>query len=137
MRINMNMRKIIREFDLYSRRLKNKAGLTAPQLVCLKYIMNNEPATITEIAKSIHLSNSTVLGIIDRLEAKNYIRRERSTEDRRLVNLILLEKGKTLLSGLSDELRNPLTLSLVRMSQPEREEVDRALRTITDNIKLT
>ena len=57
----------------------------APQLMCLRTVIANGPLTATAISREIHVSPSTVVGILDRLEDKGLIRRERGREDRRIV----------------------------------------------------
>ena len=82
MRILKSIRRIIRAVDLHSRKLSSQHKITTPQLVCLLAIVEKEPTRLSDIAKSISLSPATVIGILDRLEAKGFVRRERSTTDR-------------------------------------------------------
>jgi len=48
-------------------------------------LSKNKKMKITELSHHLSLSNSTVSGIIDRLEAQEMVVRERSTEDKRVV----------------------------------------------------
>jgi len=52
---------------------------------------------VKDIARSINLSSATVTSILDRLEARNYVIRERSETDKRKVGLHLTELGKSVL----------------------------------------
>lgn len=60
-------------------------GLTMPQGFVLGILMKNGEMKITELSGKISLSNSTVSGIIDRLEKQQLVERRRSEEDRRVV----------------------------------------------------
>ncbi len=79
------LRRIIRAIDLHSRTLVQRYGLTGPQLVLLKELMDGEARTVGELARAVSLSQPTVTGILDRLERKGLTHRSRSTGDRRKV----------------------------------------------------
>jgi len=85
------LRKIIRAIDLHSKQLVQKFGLTWPQLLVLQSIAKNESVTATEIAKFARLSNATIKDILDRLEKKKFIIRERSHADKRRIYISLTE----------------------------------------------
>jgi DNA-binding MarR family transcriptional regulator len=79
------LRRIIRAVDLHSRSLVQRYRLTGPQLVVLKAIADGNPSSVGEIARSVHLSQATVSGILDRLESRGLLTRTRSHDDRRRV----------------------------------------------------
>jgi DNA-binding MarR family transcriptional regulator len=59
--------------------------LTSPQLFILMELFSEQPRMLGNLAKAVDLSNSTVSGIIDRLELKGLIERKRDDNDRRVV----------------------------------------------------
>jgi len=61
------------------------AGMSAPQGMVIGLLSKNKKMKITELSSKLSLSNSTVSGIIDRLEAQEMVVRERSNEDKRVV----------------------------------------------------
>ncbi|WP_119393634.1 MarR family winged helix-turn-helix transcriptional regulator [Salinibius halmophilus] len=93
------LRRIIRATDLHSKRLGRSTGLTTPQLLVLQTVNKIPFATVNEVAKSISLSQATVSTILDRLEAKGLITRQRNDQDKRKVNLILTEQAEQVVSG--------------------------------------
>ncbi|WP_115718682.1 MarR family winged helix-turn-helix transcriptional regulator [Gallaecimonas mangrovi] len=90
----MALRRIIRAIDLHSRQLTKATSLTGPQLMLLRTIDENPGDTTRSIAKMANLSQATVTSIIDRLEAKELVCRQRSSLDKRKVELTLTEQGK-------------------------------------------
>lgn len=94
------LRKVIRATDLYSKQLNKRTGLTAPQLLILREIAA-APGGITasSVAQNITLSPATVSNVIDRLEHRELIHRERSTQDRRRVVLSLTDLGRERLAA--------------------------------------
>ncbi|MFD1178046.1 MarR family winged helix-turn-helix transcriptional regulator [Paenibacillus puldeungensis] len=69
-------------------------GITGIQFMALKAIQNNPQIGVTELADVLRLGNSTVSGVIDRLEKANLVVRKRSDSDRRSVTLEITEKGR-------------------------------------------
>jgi len=106
------IRRIVRAVDLHSRRLVEHHGVTAPQLATLAEAYRRESATISTLARSVHLSQPTVSGIVDRLERQGFVERRRSSSDRRSVVVCVTESGHRLLtespSLLQDRFRNQL-----------------------------
>lgn len=87
------LRRVIRATDLHSRNLIKTTGLTAPQLLLLQTIRVKGEVTIGELAQDISLSQATVTNILDRLENRGYIYREKSSQDKRKVHAYLTDKG--------------------------------------------
>ncbi|WP_158967340.1 MarR family winged helix-turn-helix transcriptional regulator [Paraglaciecola sp. L3A3] len=95
----VSMRRIIRAIDLYSKKLSKESGLTSPQLIVMQEIAANDGIMVKQIAENINLSSATVTSILDRLEARNYVIRERSVQDKRKVGLHLTPTGQLAMQG--------------------------------------
>lgn len=67
------------------RRSLEEFGVTLPQIFVMSTLMEYGKMKITELSKKLNLSNSTVSGIVDRLEKQKLVIRIRSEEDRRIV----------------------------------------------------
>ncbi len=87
------LRRVIRATDLHSKRLAKTTGLTAPQILLLQAIRNEGEVTIGELAKQVSLSQATVTTILDRLEVRGLVRRERSQMDKRKVHAHLTDEA--------------------------------------------
>lgn len=83
------LRRVIRATDLHSKHLAKTTGLTAPQILLLQTIRNQGEITIGELANQMSLSQATVTSIIDRLEKRKLVYRERSKKDKRKVHAYL------------------------------------------------
>lgn len=82
-----SLRRIIRAIDLHSRLLAQKYGLTGPQIIILQELQRKQNHTVGSLAHEVSLSPPTVTSILDRLEKKNLIARNRSVEDKRRVEI--------------------------------------------------
>ncbi len=79
------LRRIIRAVDLYSKRLERQCNLTGPQLIILNLLANAEELSVSELAARASLSSATVTSILDRLEKRGCVVRDRHPVDRRRV----------------------------------------------------
>lgn len=93
MQIIMRIRQIIQEMSKYSKYILENYKITVPQLICLHEVYQHGPISIGALTKIVFLNNSTVTGIIDRLEKREYVRRVRISKDRRQVHLEITEPG--------------------------------------------
>lgn len=69
-------------------------NLTAPQGMLIGTLTKNGPMKVKDLSEMMCLSNSTVSGIIDRLEKSGHVERVRSEEDRRVVMIDVTPKTR-------------------------------------------
>jgi len=98
------LRQIVRAMDVHSKYLHKYYGLSGPQLTILKELSDVNEIPTGQLAKKISLSQATVTDILDRLEEKGLIIRQRSSFDKRRVYIQISEKGKAIV------LKNPSLL---------------------------
>ncbi|KTD34411.1 transcriptional regulator, MarR family [Legionella moravica] len=118
--IILALRKIMQQMDYHSRRLNKCYGLTIPQIVCLYEIYENGRMTISALSKKIYLSMSTIVGVIDRLEEKQFVNRTRDIEDRRIIYIDITEKGKEFVAAAPYLLHNRLNDNLQVLTEEEQ-----------------
>ncbi|MDD2767865.1 MAG: MarR family transcriptional regulator [Methylococcus sp.] len=87
------LRRIVRSLDLQSKQLQ-KSGLTGSQLLILKALEQKDSMTGNQISYAVNLSQGTITAVLDRLEAKEMVSRERSSTDRRRLVITLTETGR-------------------------------------------
>jgi DNA-binding MarR family transcriptional regulator len=119
-RILDSVRQIIRAVDMDSRRLILEHRITAPQLMCLRAVIEKGSTTASGIARRIHVSQSTLVGILDRLEIKGLIERSRSTEDRREYIVTPTEEGRHVVGRVPFPLQHTLGRALIQLSEEDR-----------------
>jgi DNA-binding MarR family transcriptional regulator len=94
------IRRLARAVDIQSRRIDRELGLTLPQYIVLSAVSDLGNGTSREIAAASDASPATVVGILDKLEAKGLVERARSTTDRRSVHTRLTETGAATLARI-------------------------------------
>ncbi|AZY49763.1 MarR family winged helix-turn-helix transcriptional regulator [Bordetella avium] len=130
LRILRALRRITRSIALHSRQLAAVSHITAPQLMCLRAVIASGPSTATAISREIHVSPSTVVGILDRLEDKGLIRRERGREDRRIVFVTATPAGRALASEAPSPLQKHLADALNALPELEQATITLSLERI-------
>lgn len=101
----ISLRRIIQAIDLHSRQLARQHGITTPQLIILKQIEGQEAITVSEVAKQVSLKQATVTDILNRLERKGLVLRQKDTDDRRRVLVKETDLGKKLLEAAPSPLQ--------------------------------
>ena len=132
LQILKSIRRVIRAVDIHSRKLKADYQLTAPQLICLKSIIDKGHTTTSQIAQDVFLSPSTVVGILDRLEQRGLISRDRNAKDRRIVNVAATEKGKRVGKNAPSALQKSLAEALQQLPQLEQATIALSLERIVN-----
>jgi DNA-binding MarR family transcriptional regulator len=127
-----SLRKIIRAIDLYSQKLEDTCGLTAPQLMCLMSITRNKKLTAIELARRVRISPSSLVGILDRLEQKGLIARERNHSDRREIFIMATKLGAKTASQAPSPLQDNLAVGLKKLPEKKRANIARSLNLIVD-----
>ncbi len=105
-KVLISLRRIIQAIDLHSRQLVMQHGITTPQLIILKQIEGKETTTVTQLAKRVSLKQATVTDILNRLERKGLIQRQKDTGDRRCVLVKETDAGKKLLEAAPSPLQD-------------------------------
>ena len=126
------LRKIIRAIDLHSKKLERESGLTGPQLLVMQVISQAEPVTAGQIAREVNLSQATVTSILDRLEKKAYLRRERSQEDKRKVYVYLTEAGGQVLEQAPTLMQENFIRSFSHLDEWEQNLILSSLQRVAE-----
>lgn len=114
--------------------LSTKYGLTMPQFQLLLAAVQNADVTLGGLSEELNCSRGNVTGIVDRLERDQWLERERSTHDRRVITVRLTEKG-TKVTAIRTELANELAgLSKIWDGQ-QRETLVRMLMNLYKELK--
>jgi MarR family transcriptional regulator, organic hydroperoxide resistance regulator len=98
--LTKRLRVVARGFNKYSKYLQEHHKITIPQIICLREVHEHGPITLGALTKIVALNNSTVTGIVDRLENQQLLQRTRTSSDRRQIHLQMTEKGVRFLTDI-------------------------------------
>lgn len=112
-------------------------GLTSAQADALFFILKehrHKALSATEVRNELKLSQSTVAGILARLEAKGFIERREDVADSRRILLEPTEKSLALKDSIGESAARTEELLLTGMTQEEKECFSRLLAMASKNI---
>ncbi len=118
---------------VYDRRVKS-LGLTRSQWWVLNHLFRGDGVTQTELAETLEVEKPTLGRLLDRLEAKGWVRREDDATDRRAWRVYLTDEvGPAMreLRAVAAELRRD---ALAGLSAAERERFVDTLLAIKANL---
>ena len=120
LQIIMRLRQIIQEMSRHSKHLLEKYKITIPQLICLREIFQHGPISLSALTKIVFLNNSTVTGIVDRLENRGFVQRTRISKDRRQVHAEITQTGIDFIENSPPPLRKTF---FNRLAELEEEKI--------------
>ncbi|MEK5339344.1 MarR family transcriptional regulator [Weizmannia sp. FSL W8-1119] len=110
-----------------------KEHVTLNEFMVLK-LLSESPMRSSDLSKMLQVSASHITSVTDSLVEKGLIERRRSNKDRRVVDLILTEKGKSLIGRLKEIKSRFLKDQLDVFTEEERETLYRLFRKLEDHL---
>ena len=108
-------------------------GLNSTQFIVLKHLGEGAARTAADLCRLNRYDTGAMTRILDRLEEKGLVRRERGREDRRVVFLRLAPAGKALLPRLMAVGTRVLEVHLAGFGVNEVEALKGYLQRMIDN----
>jgi MarR family transcriptional regulator, multiple antibiotic resistance protein MarR len=108
-------------------------GLTGAQFSVLKNVAAGTAATAADLCRTMHYDTGSMTRMLDRLEEKAVLRRERCTKDRRVVFLRMTATGKELLPQLRSAAVRVLSRHLAGFSPEEVDNLKQYLDRMIEN----
>ena len=117
--------------NFFERTVLAPSGLSWTAFVVLWVSWIWEPIETRTIAEEGGFSKATLTGVLQTLESRGLIKRNRSLEDKRLVLVTLTAKGRKLMLTLFPEFNKHEQEVLSGLSAQQKRELATALRKIT------
>jgi DNA-binding MarR family transcriptional regulator len=118
-----------------TRAVAEQYGLTGSQLLVLKMLQPAGQLSLSELSEKIRAKNSTVTGIIDRMERDGIVLRNRSEEDRRVVHLSLTPKGRKLAQAAAVDPMHLFRALLEDLPQKDAAELERIMKRLAGRVR--
>lgn len=119
--IMQSLRRMIKSLQDYSQTVFSHFGITGPQLWALKTINQVGSLSLGELSERMYLHPSTISGVIDRLEKRGYLVRDRNEDDRRIVKVRLTPKGRILVRKAPNPVQGKMIYGLRKL---KKEKLD-------------
>lgn len=105
----------------------------------LEILLHKGPTPVNTIGEKVRLTSGSITTAVQRLERKGLVRRERSTDDARVVQVHLTDAGRRLISEAFDAHAATLDVLFETLDEGERTQFAALMRKVgrhADNLKL-
>lgn len=110
-------------------------GLSMSRFWVLAYVNKRTGLTMGDLKQSMMLSGSSVSGLADQLIMDGFLRRERDSDDRRIVRLSLTSKGANLVKDTMEFRRKQIESALQYTDQEHLQTATNLLRQINKTLR--
>lgn len=120
--------------EAFGRKLDG-SGITRIQWIVLYYINEADSISQRELAQLMRVKDSSIGRLIDRLERDGLLIRQRSAQDRRVINVEMTDKGSELfhkIIHLGEEFNDELTRGIPK---EDLKTFDRVLKQMLLNVQ--
>lgn len=124
------LRRIMRATQMSAKKLARQSGMTTSQLIVLQILQTYGEMTARQIAQSMNLTQATVTSLLDRLQERGWVTRERGREDRRRVHVRLTKIGQRRLERAPESLQQHFVTQFAALQPWEQSWIVAALQRV-------
>ncbi|WP_075981993.1 MarR family winged helix-turn-helix transcriptional regulator [Bacillus massilinigeriensis] len=106
--------------------------ISQSEFTILKLLSRNQSLKASDLSKILNVSASHITSVTDSLVKKGYLKRKRSEVDRRVVDMIVTDIGKSLIKEFGEKKSEYFYSKLKRFSDDEMAEFVRLLNKLKD-----
>jgi len=125
---------VVKTTQAHSRWIEKQCGVSGVQLWAMWQLFAEPGQKVSDLSKALSIHQSTASNMLDKLEDKKLIRRDRSGPDQRVVQLYLTDKGTALLSDAPRPAQGPVTDALNRMTDDELNKLQSGLQALIQHM---
>ncbi|HEY2748663.1 MAG TPA: MarR family transcriptional regulator [Polyangia bacterium] len=126
---------LVTESRRLSKEEAGRYGVTPTQLSVLKLLQEIGDLSLGSLSKEIKAHNSTVTGIVDRMEAAGLVERVRSGDDRRVWIIRLTAAGRKVAERARVSPWDLLRQALAELSPGDQEKLMALMRKVAVNVQ--
>jgi len=124
--------RLVRQFmHSFSRRVSGvlvRRKITMPQYMAMIALNDLGESTMGKLSKRLHVTMGASTNLVDKLIQVGYVSRERSTTDRRVVNVRLERKGRSAIKEIEEAAVGLLSESIAGLTAEKRKVLAESLR---------
>ena len=124
--LNRHINVMIERFVYAEATVGPSAELSRQELIVLRLLGFHGRRTMTRLAEEAGVAAATMTGIVDKLVARDLVKRQRRTDDRRVVEVTLTRRG---MEAFTDSVKLHMRLAREMLMALEEDEQDAMLMT--------
>lgn len=126
------LRILFRAVQAHSRRVETTCGLSSAQLWMLYEVSLSDGIKVSELASILSIHRSTSSNMLDKLEKRKLISRDRSKSDQRSVHIYITKQGKELLAQAPSPPQGQLSNTLSKLTSGQLTNLEASLQVLID-----
>jgi DNA-binding MarR family transcriptional regulator len=103
-----------------------------PHLEIMKILEVGGTRHIAEIGEHLQIPKPQMTHLIDRLEKLGIVKRQSDTSDRRITNVVLTDRGRTIVQEIDENLYEGISETLACLSDTELRDLSLSLKKLGD-----
>lgn len=135
--ITQRLRMVYKSVQAHSKVVEKQCGLSSAQLGMLNEISTTPGLKVSQLAAALTIHTSTCSNMLDKLEAKGLISRDRPKNDQRSVYIYSTDAGKKLLESAPKPVQGRLTFALEQLDEKQLKSLFTSLDNLIDALNLT
>jgi len=116
--------------------VEQQTGVNGAQLWALSVVVEKPGLRVTELAGTLAIHQSTASNLVDKLVRQKFVRRERSSEDQRIVYLFPEALGRRLVKHAPKPIQGVLPDALGRLPTADLTKLNALLSSVVRNMKV-
>ncbi len=126
------LRIVFKGVQAHSKKVEKVCGLSSAKLWMLHEINGNPGIKVSQLAAALSIHPSTCSNMLDKLEEKQIISRDRSKTDQRSVHLYVTEEGRRYLVKAPQPTQGKLSGALSQLSPSQLSKLDCGLEALVE-----
>ncbi len=106
--------------------------ITLPHLEIMHILKEEGTKHIAEIGERLQIPKPQMTHLIDRLEDLEIVTRQADTTDRRIINIMLTDKGRRIIEELDQVIKESIEAKLSILTEEELQELSVSLKRLGD-----
>ena len=123
----MKFRLVINSAKRHYSWVETQCGVSGAQMWLLWELSESPGMRASDVASAMAIHQSTVSNLLDKLESEGFIKRDRSSEDRRVVTLFLTQSGAALVKRAPQPACGILPYALLRLDPKVLQSLEKQL----------
>ncbi|MDB5762018.1 MAG: MarR family transcriptional regulator [Herminiimonas sp.] len=128
------LRIVIRAAQRHSLWIEKQCGVSGAQLWIMQELHETPGLRVGEIATKLAIHQTTTSNLLDALQKRGYVVKERDQKDQRVVKLALSEEGADVLMRAPKPARGLLPEALRQVDKKRLADLDKGLQGLLDSI---
>lgn len=122
---------LLKKHILHVDSIQNLHGIPFSHVQVLSILEETGAMSVSEISVRLGIAKPNITPMVDRLIVHQYVKRVRDTKDRRIVNIIILEKGQKKLQAIQQTIGAQITEWAESITDIDFQELTESLQNIS------